>query len=90
MGATVSRDTGLIMPLLQRHVRNVFAQAIKAAVAFYSDIFGAVILEWILPVLSFSMLYTSYYNLNKHTAWLSVNSPRVVLWTRYLVKTLIY
>ncbi|XP_056290663.1 uncharacterized protein LOC130206634 [Pseudoliparis swirei] len=50
------------------------------------DIFGAVILEWILPVLSFSMLYTSYYNLNKHTAWLSVNSPRVVLWTRYLTQ----
>ncbi|TNN73401.1 hypothetical protein EYF80_016355 [Liparis tanakae] len=51
-----------------------------------SDIVGAVILEWILPVLSFSMLYTSYCNLNQHAAWLSANSPRVVLWTRYLTQ----
>ncbi|KAK9527666.1 hypothetical protein VZT92_014208 [Zoarces viviparus] len=50
------------------------------------DIFGAVILGWILPVLSFYMLYMSYSNLNKHKAWLAINNPCVISWTRYLTQ----
>lgn len=63
-------------------------QAIKAAVAFYSDILGAAAAWWILLFLSFYMLYTSYTNLNKHKACLAINNPSVILWTRYLVRLL--
>lgn len=65
------------------------AIVIKAA-AFYSDILGAVILKWILPVLSFNMLYISYSNFNKNKAWLAINNPSMILWTRYLVRLLSY
>lgn len=61
-------------------------QAIKAAVAFYSNILGAAAAWWILLFLSFYMLYTSYSNLNKHKAYLAINNPSVILWTRYLVR----
>ncbi|XP_068566016.1 uncharacterized protein [Cebidichthys violaceus] len=50
------------------------------------DILGAAMLGWILPVLSFYMLYVSYSNLNKHKAWLAIYNPRVILWTRYLTQ----
>lgn len=50
------------------------------------DILGAVILGWILPVLSFYMLYMSHSNLNKHKAWLAINNPSVISWTRYLTQ----
>ncbi|XP_031705717.1 uncharacterized protein LOC116384858 [Anarrhichthys ocellatus] len=50
------------------------------------DILEAVILGWILPVLSFYMLYMSYSNLNKHKAWLAINNPRVISWTCYLTQ----
>ncbi|KAM6971662.1 uncharacterized protein LKV04_017222 [Tautogolabrus adspersus] len=46
----------------------------------------AVTVRWILPGLSFYMLYMSYSNLNKHKAWLSVNNPAVTSWTRYLTQ----
>lgn len=64
--------------------------AIKAAVAFHSDILGAVILRWILPVFSFYMLYMSYCHLNKHKRWLAINNPNVISLTRYLVRPLNY
>ncbi|GAA6215056.1 uncharacterized protein LOC108889554 [Lates japonicus] len=47
---------------------------------------GAVLLRWLLPVLSFYMLYISYRNLNKHKAWLAINNPSVIPWTRYLTQ----
>ncbi|XP_044032775.1 uncharacterized protein LOC122866760 [Siniperca chuatsi] len=50
------------------------------------DILGAIILRWILPFLSFYMLYMSYCNLNKHKAWLAINNPSVISWTRYLTQ----
>ncbi|KAG8009514.1 hypothetical protein GBF38_017833 [Nibea albiflora] len=50
-----------------------------------SDIFGAVTLRWIIPVLSFYMLYMSYSNLSKHEAWLAIN-PGVFTVTRYLTQ----
>ncbi|XP_041670384.1 uncharacterized protein LOC121527473 [Cheilinus undulatus] len=49
-------------------------------------ILGTVTLSWILPVLSFYMLYISYSNLDKHKAWLSINNPAVISWTRYLTQ----
>ncbi|XP_028289203.1 uncharacterized protein LOC114453486 [Parambassis ranga] len=49
-------------------------------------IFGAVLIRWIPPVLSFYMLYMSYVNLNKHKAWLAINSPGVISWTQYLTQ----
>ncbi|KAE8279807.1 hypothetical protein D5F01_LYC21937 [Larimichthys crocea] len=49
------------------------------------DISGAVTLSWIMPVLSFYMLYMSYSNLNKHKAWVAIN-PRVFSVTRYLTQ----
>lgn len=63
-------------------------QAIKAAVALYSDILEAAAAWWIILGLSFHMLYMSYSNLNKHKAWLAVNNPGVISWTRYLVRLL--
>ncbi|XP_054479273.1 uncharacterized protein LOC129111009 [Anoplopoma fimbria] len=50
------------------------------------DILGAVVLGWILTVLSFYMLYVSYSNLDKHKAWLTINNPGVISWTRYLTQ----
>ncbi|XP_051267327.1 uncharacterized protein LOC127369723 [Dicentrarchus labrax] len=50
------------------------------------DILAAVALSWILPVLSFYMLYMSYSNLNKHKAWLAINNSSVISWTRYLTQ----
>lgn len=70
------------------YTHKEISQAIKTTVAFHSDILGAVILRWILPVLSFYMLYMSYSNLNKHKAWLAINNPSVISWTRYLVRPL--
>ncbi|XP_049913253.1 uncharacterized protein LOC126398094 [Epinephelus moara] len=49
-------------------------------------IHGAVILEWILLVLSFYMLYMSYSNLDKHKVWLAINNPSVISWTHYLTQ----
>nr|XP_033494448.1 uncharacterized protein LOC117264530 isoform X2 [Epinephelus lanceolatus] len=49
-------------------------------------IHGAVILRWILLVLSFYMLYMSYSNLDKHKVWLAINNPFVISWTRYLTQ----
>ncbi|XP_022622764.1 uncharacterized protein LOC111237805 [Seriola dumerili] len=50
------------------------------------NIYGAVLLRWILPALSFYMLYMSYSNLSKHKAWLAINNPSVISWTRYLTQ----
>ncbi|XP_071341126.1 uncharacterized protein [Trachinotus anak] len=50
------------------------------------DILAAALLRWILPALSFYMLYMSYSNLNKHNAWLAINNPSVISWTRYLTQ----
>ncbi|XP_039983223.1 uncharacterized protein LOC120790037 [Xiphias gladius] len=51
------------------------------------NILGAVLLTWNLPVLSFYMLYMSYSNLDKHKAWLAINNPSVITWTRYLTQS---
>ncbi|XP_070709333.1 uncharacterized protein [Pempheris klunzingeri] len=50
------------------------------------DILGAVILRWTQSLLSFYMLYVSHSNLNKHKAWLGINKPSVISWTRYLTQ----
>ncbi|XP_035475631.1 uncharacterized protein LOC118291456 [Scophthalmus maximus] len=50
------------------------------------DIVGVVVLRWSLPVLSFYMLYMSYSILHKHKAWLAINNPSGILWTRYLTQ----
>ncbi|KAF1373095.1 hypothetical protein PFLUV_G00256760 [Perca fluviatilis] len=50
------------------------------------NILGAVLVWWNLPVISFYMLYMSYSNLNKHKAWLAINNPHVISWTRYLTQ----
>ncbi|XP_053269049.1 uncharacterized protein LOC128426209 [Pleuronectes platessa] len=50
------------------------------------DFFGVVFLRWIIPVLSFYMLYMSYSNLDTHKSWLAINNPSVILWTRYLTQ----
>ncbi|CAJ1082043.1 uncharacterized protein LOC121527473 [Xyrichtys novacula] len=47
---------------------------------------GTSMVGWIPPVLSFYMLYVSYSNLDKHKAWLSINRPAVISWTRYLIQ----
>lgn len=70
--------------------KYVLAQAIKAAVSLCSDVFGAVTLGCFLPALSFYMLYISYSNLNQFKAWLALNNPSIILWTRYLVRGLDY
>lgn len=62
----------------------------KAAFAFCSNVVGAVILTWLLPALSFYMLYVSYSNLNKYKAWLAINNPSEIWWIRYLVRPIIY
>ncbi|XP_011487286.1 uncharacterized protein LOC101158564 [Oryzias latipes] len=49
-------------------------------------IVGAVLLRWFLPVYSFYMLYMSYSSLSKHKAWLAINNPNVISWTRYLTQ----
>lgn len=55
---------------------------------FHSDLLGAVILGWVPPFLGFYMLYVSCSNLRAHEAWLAVNRPRALSWTRYLVRAL--
>ncbi|KAK5849581.1 hypothetical protein PBY51_013906 [Eleginops maclovinus] len=50
------------------------------------DIFGAVFLDWTLPVLSFNMLSMSYSNLDKHRAQLVGSNRNVIWWTRYLTQ----
>ncbi|CAK6969311.1 uncharacterized protein LOC118322108 [Scomber scombrus] len=50
------------------------------------DVVKAVSLTWILPVLSFYMLYMSYSNLNKSKAWLAINNPNEIWWIRYLTQ----
>ncbi|XP_044196033.1 uncharacterized protein LOC122972769 isoform X1 [Thunnus albacares] len=50
------------------------------------NVFGAVILTWFLPALSFYMLYMSYYNLNECKAWLAINNPDEIGWIRYLTQ----
>ncbi|XP_035811475.2 uncharacterized protein LOC118471364 [Amphiprion ocellaris] len=49
-------------------------------------ILGAALLRWIPAVYSFYMLHMSYFNLNKHKAWLAINNPRVIPWTQYLTQ----
>ncbi|XP_023181781.1 uncharacterized protein LOC111606181 [Xiphophorus maculatus] len=49
-------------------------------------ILPAVLSRWILPLHSFYMLFLSYSNLNKHKAWLAINNPGVIPWTRYLTQ----
>lgn len=68
--------------------KYVCAHAIKAAVAFCSDILGYIPLRWFLPVLSFYMLYMSYSNVNKFKAWLAFNNPLVISWTCLLMRGL--
>ncbi|MEQ2256111.1 hypothetical protein ILYODFUR_020982 [Ilyodon furcidens] len=46
----------------------------------------AVLFRWILPLHSFYMLFISYSNLNEHKAWLAINNPGVIPWTRYLTQ----
>ncbi|XP_034428337.1 uncharacterized protein LOC117753919 [Hippoglossus hippoglossus] len=50
------------------------------------DFLGVVFLRWILPVLSFCMLFKSYSILDTHKSWLAINNPSVILWTRYLTQ----
>lgn len=50
------------------------------------EIVAAFILSAMQPAFSFYMLYTSYYNLNKHKAWLAINNPNAIWWTRYLTQ----
>ncbi|XP_019942965.2 uncharacterized protein [Paralichthys olivaceus] len=50
------------------------------------DFLGVVFLRWILPVLSFFMLFMSYSNLDTHKSWLAINNPSVIPWTRYLTQ----
>ncbi|XP_037311118.2 uncharacterized protein LOC119198266 [Pungitius pungitius] len=50
------------------------------------DLLGAVLLGWVPPLLAFYMLYVSCSNLSKHEAWLAINRPRVISWTRYLTQ----
>nr|XP_040023822.1 uncharacterized protein LOC120812078 [Gasterosteus aculeatus aculeatus] len=50
------------------------------------DLLGAVILGWVPPFLGFYMLYVSCSNLRAHEAWLAVNRPRALSWTRYLTQ----
>ncbi|XP_068199665.1 uncharacterized protein [Antennarius striatus] len=50
------------------------------------DILGAVLSWWLIPVLSFYMLYISYSNLIKYKTALSIISPGVIPWTRYLTQ----
>lgn len=82
---TIARITTATVTLTKKYV---CAQAMLFA--FYSDILAAVTLGWILPVLSFYMLYMSYSNLHKYKAWLAINNPSVISWTRYLVRPLRY
>lgn len=50
------------------------------------NFYGVVFLRWILPILSFYMLFMSYSNLDKHESWLAINNPSVIQWTRYLTQ----
>lgn len=52
-----------------------------------NEILAAFILSATQPALSFYMLYTSYSNLDKNKAWLAINNPNVIWWTRYLTQS---
>ncbi|XP_010883777.1 uncharacterized protein LOC105019353 [Esox lucius] len=42
--------------------------------------------KWVIPVHCFHMLFVSYRNLQRHSAWLAINNPREPWWTRYLTQ----
>lgn len=51
------------------------------------EILAAFTLSAVQPAFSFYMLYTSYYNLNKHKTWLAINNPNTIWWIRYLTQS---
>ncbi|RVE58740.1 hypothetical protein OJAV_G00197040 [Oryzias javanicus] len=71
------------------HVIWTATNALRMYIMYLWDkhhIVGAVVLQWFLPVYSFYMLHMSYTRLNKHKAWLAINNPDVISWTRYLTQ----
>ncbi|KAM4543987.1 uncharacterized protein V3H82_021784 [Fundulus diaphanus] len=65
---------------------NNFIRVYSLALWEKHYILPAVLLRWIIPLHSFFMLFISYSNLNKHEAWLAINNPSLIPWTRYLTQ----
>ncbi|KAJ0022864.1 hypothetical protein NQD34_014998 [Periophthalmus magnuspinnatus] len=51
------------------------------------EIVAAFVFSAMQPPIGFYMLYTSYYNLNKHKTWLTINNRNVIWWMRYLAQS---
>lgn len=82
VGETVS----CVMFTLRKICVCACKQAIKSALPSCSDILGSVTAMWLLQGLTVCMLYISHSNLHKHKAWLAINNPSMISWTRYLVR----